>query len=77
MFPAVSVAASVKVIFSFFGLLGMFGGLGFGSLVLGNAMADSIRSSRSRAIIITVFFGISGIHFILNRKILLSTAVLV
>jgi hypothetical protein len=44
-------------------------------LVFGMAMADSIRSSRRRVVIITVFFCISDIHFVLNRKILLSTLV--
>ena len=75
MFPAPKAAVSVKLIVSIFGLLGIFGGLGFGSLVFAMAMADSTSSSRRRAVIITVLFGISASIFVLNRKTLLSTMV--
>ena len=75
MFPAPRVAVSVKLIISIFGLLGIFGGLGFGSLVFAMAMADSTSSSKRRAVIIIVFFGINDSIFVLNRKTLLSTVV--
>lgn len=69
------MADSVKLIVSLFGLLGIFGGLGFGSLIFAIVMAVGNRNSRSKIVIIAAFLGINNIDFVLNRKILLNAMV--